>query len=453
MKYSHLIIAIAGFYVTFIWAIVVPIFQAPDEPAHFNYIQYIAERRHLPKGPYMQPEKASDYLETALNLTNFYDVKRTKSVTMQFFNGDKGINEYSVLVNDNNPLSENNNIYPALDYPPLYYILNVPLYKLFYPNILAQVIAIRLFSAIMTLLLVLISYYSFILIFKDRTMALFLSLILAFYPMLNFIGASINNDNLINLLYFCFFYVLFIYWKRSLSISFILLMILLFFLAWYTKLQAVFMVPFLFIYLFIKRREIDRVNKNIRLSLFTVLIGFTVYVFSSVIPFSKLFAFIERFTTFFTIGSFLELFFLQRYSRMFKSLFARFGWLDTLVDPVFYAIFLIIILALMACTLIYWIKVKKDDLLLFCTSCIIITDLSYGFFYIYSGYESGFYFMPTQGRYYFFLFIPIFVVLFRGLSFLVSAMKRNFIMASFVLMTILFNFISLVYYVIPRFYV
>src|SRR5512141_941415 len=93
-----LVILIAYFAIGALYAIMTPQWQAPDEPAHYNYIKHIVEQRALPV------LQAGDY-DQAYN-ENF---TRTPQ---------------NVQHNSIDPLRYENYS------PPLYYLLAVPFYAL-----------------------------------------------------------------------------------------------------------------------------------------------------------------------------------------------------------------------------------------------------------------------------------------------------------------------------------
>ncbi|MEZ4861029.1 MAG: glycosyltransferase family 39 protein [Caldilineaceae bacterium] len=141
-----------------------PAWQAPDEPAHYNYIAHIATEGKLPvlrMGDYDQ-----DYQSSLV--------------------GSKFAPELSI-----EPLR-----YEGYQ-PPLYYLLAAPLYWLTGGNLLA----LRLFGVVLGSIVILLLYHCVNLAFPDKPMVtLGATAFVAFLPMQVAVTAALNNDTLALLL-------------------------------------------------------------------------------------------------------------------------------------------------------------------------------------------------------------------------------------------------------------
>lgn len=151
IKKIILVIFFLGILLRLFTAIKNPIYNAPDEKTHFNYIHTLYSTHTLP-----------------------VRIDNKDSDQSSFF------------------------------YPPVYYILNLPLYSLsrflFPENLLLAFISIRLCSIIMWIIAFILTHRLFITL---KVTSLFLTIfslsILSFLPTYVFLSSSINPDNLLAL--------------------------------------------------------------------------------------------------------------------------------------------------------------------------------------------------------------------------------------------------------------
>ncbi len=146
-----------------LYAVETPKWQAPDEPAHFNYIRTIGETGRLPvlwAGDYNQ-----DYLEQ-IKAAKFPDDMSIDSIRYESYQ------------------------------PPLYYLAATPVYLAARPfGLDVQVIALRLFSAALEVIVLLLAFTIVRAIFPDQAVpALATAALMATIPMHIAITASISND-------------------------------------------------------------------------------------------------------------------------------------------------------------------------------------------------------------------------------------------------------------------
>ncbi len=146
-----------------LYAICTPPWQAPDEPAHYNYIRTLAEERALPV------IEAGDY-----------DQEYLGRLTSQKFPPELSIA----------PLRYEDH------QPPLYYLLAVPVYLLFG----GALIPLRLFSVVLGLLLLTVVHRLTRDLFPDRPfLALTATTLIALLPQHVAVTAAVNNDVLAEL--------------------------------------------------------------------------------------------------------------------------------------------------------------------------------------------------------------------------------------------------------------
>jgi hypothetical protein len=159
-----LLIIAAYLLVGGLYAVYTPAWQAPDEPAHYNYVRYLAERGHFPVLHYGDYPHA--YLEQIKALRFPADMP-IDPLRYEFWQ------------------------------PPLYYMLATPVYRLFGGSLLA----LRLLSVALGAGVILTAYAVVLSVRPgDGTLALGTCALVAFVPMHLTVMASVNNDTLAELL-------------------------------------------------------------------------------------------------------------------------------------------------------------------------------------------------------------------------------------------------------------
>jgi len=146
-----------------LYAAYTPDWQAPDEPAHYNYIKYLAEQHRF---PILKPgDFPAAYLEE-IKEAHFPPEMPIAPIRYEFHQ------------------------------PPLYYVLAVPVYQLFGGALLP----LRLLSIVMGALLLLIVCWTVQALAPDRAfLALGTTAFVAFLPMHLAMTAAVNNDTLAEL--------------------------------------------------------------------------------------------------------------------------------------------------------------------------------------------------------------------------------------------------------------
>ncbi len=157
-------ILIAYLAVGILYAIKTPPWQAPDEPAHYNYIEYLAENLRFPVlqiGDYPH-----DYLEE-IKARRFPPEMSIEPLRYEFHQ------------------------------PPLYYLLAAVVYKLF----AGRLLPLRLLSVLLGGGLLWVAYHLAKEIFpEDEALALGTTAFVAFVPMHIAMTAAVNNDTLAELI-------------------------------------------------------------------------------------------------------------------------------------------------------------------------------------------------------------------------------------------------------------
>ncbi|MCL4459810.1 MAG: DUF2142 domain-containing protein [Chloroflexi bacterium] len=167
-----------------IYASVVPLWQAPDEPRHFEYIALLLDKGRLVHKGDLSPAVSQDIL-TSLRENRFEELERPLLET--------GL--HSGVVPDIPGPSE-------LEHPPLYYLLNALLLKgLPLHDVSSQAYVVRLFSVVLGTLVVVVAFFIAQMLFaSDPLLCIGIPAFVALLPTRGFMDAAINNDVLIELL-------------------------------------------------------------------------------------------------------------------------------------------------------------------------------------------------------------------------------------------------------------
>lgn len=155
-----LLVAIIGLYLGIgtLYATLTPLWQVPDEPAHYNYVRSLAEGKGL---PVLEPGD--------------YDQEYLERLTSEGFPPHLSIE----------PLRYENH------QPPLYYIVAAPIYVLFDGDVLP----LRMLSVLLGVGLLIIAFNTVRAVFpKEQHLALMVAGFIAFIPQHVAMTAGVNND-------------------------------------------------------------------------------------------------------------------------------------------------------------------------------------------------------------------------------------------------------------------
>ena len=214
------IIAVAVFLKQIFWILAIPMWQAPDEQAHFAQLQYMVENRTL---------TIAD-LNLSQEIAASEDLLGTRRDSM-------GNNKYTY-----HPEYKNHTPIPdmpvstrmiyvdqeAAGYPPLYYILAAPFYYLtYFQNLTMRLLASRSLSLICYLLLVFSAYKIGRIIWPEKLRPAALAVLVAFQPMISFVAAGFHPDNLLNLIYTLFLLFCLLILKEGLKLKYLFSLIIL----------------------------------------------------------------------------------------------------------------------------------------------------------------------------------------------------------------------------------
>ncbi len=151
------------------YAVETPRWQTPDEPAHYNYVAYLAENRRVPV--LQMGDYPHEYLEE-IKAAGFPPEMSIEPIRYEYHQ------------------------------PPLYYALATAVYRLAGPlGFDGQFLALRLFSVLLGAILLLVAHAVVREIFpQDLFLALVATTFIATLPMHIAMSAAINNDTLAELI-------------------------------------------------------------------------------------------------------------------------------------------------------------------------------------------------------------------------------------------------------------
>jgi 4-amino-4-deoxy-L-arabinose transferase-like glycosyltransferase len=159
------ILVVAYLFIATSYAINTPLWQAPDEPAHYNTVRFIAEHGALPV------LQSGDY-DAAYNAEFTRTPQNAQSMSIDPFRYEF----YS---------------------PPLYYLLASPIYSL--TN--GSIITLRLFSVALSAVLIIVAFFIGAELFPDRLhISIGAAAFVAFVPQHVAMMSAVNNDSLAELL-------------------------------------------------------------------------------------------------------------------------------------------------------------------------------------------------------------------------------------------------------------
>jgi len=205
-KYTLIFTVIISF-----WSLVTPIFEFPDEQAHIESVEFIANNGRMPKGE--EWDMTAEMKGTQDLLGNFRDTygnnKYTYHPDYHVEYVDSLIGKYEEEINSLNTV-ENRDTYvskEAARYPRLYYdYLSIWSRLSESRDIIFCTYTLRLGNTLLALFTAFIIYQFGLLIFAKKSYALTLTMLVMLQPMYSFLSAGVNSDNLHNLLFAAIIY-------------------------------------------------------------------------------------------------------------------------------------------------------------------------------------------------------------------------------------------------------
>ena len=198
------LLLIAAFFNALSWIVVIPIWQYPDEQAHFAQVQDVAELGYVPfeKNASREIDLSEQILGTKRD--SFGNNKFTYHPEYKIDYSDSYIGLHELEIS-NLPKSARTELVKqeSTNNPPLYYFLASIAYKIFYSgDLFTRVYAVRFLSVILFIGTIILSFKIGQIIFKNQKyLQLVLLSLVAFKPMLVFASTGVLPDVLTNLLF------------------------------------------------------------------------------------------------------------------------------------------------------------------------------------------------------------------------------------------------------------
>jgi hypothetical protein len=193
-------IALIAFINAGSWALITPAFNAPDEPSHFAYAQYLAETgRAPPHALNPLPSYSSDQV-LALNAIDLYSQASLPEGRPPWLALEQSRWE-RLRASTTHPMDNGGGFTEsASPHQPAYYGLLAPAYLVFRSqSTFSELTAMRLVSALLGALVALCAFGVVReLLPRQRVAAIAAGLLVAFQPMFAFISGAVNNDNGVN---------------------------------------------------------------------------------------------------------------------------------------------------------------------------------------------------------------------------------------------------------------
>ena len=185
-----------------LWSTVIPLWQAPDEPAHFATVQFIAEQGRLP-GP--ADHYMSDEIRLAMDAMDADSLVHHNDTRQEFSDTLVGPNEgYILSISPEERVSYKEKARGWANHlPPLYYLLGALIYRVFEgSDLLTRVSVVRYVSVVLTMAAVWASSRVTHMLWPgDPCMHITIPILVGFQPMFTFMGSVVNTDVLLVLIY------------------------------------------------------------------------------------------------------------------------------------------------------------------------------------------------------------------------------------------------------------
>ncbi len=228
-----------------IFSFSVPIWHGPDEQAHFGQIANIAEQNTATGSANLNRE----IYETEVLFGTLRDVSGNNKFTFHpeyripYASGVIGPNEIYIATFSAEYRKELV-INEATGYPPLFYFISSLFYNLVYSsNFINRVYVTRLFGILLGIGMAVVTYLIAKEIFREKYKQLAVVLMVSFQPMISFLFATINSDNLMNLLFSIGILIGIRTIKFGTTLTILLSMVLIFLLGILTKPQFILILP------------------------------------------------------------------------------------------------------------------------------------------------------------------------------------------------------------------
>lgn len=448
-----------------VWISIIPIWQYPDEQAHFSQVHNFAKTGssifHKPDTT-LEVSLLESILGTQRDFNGNNKYTYNPKFKINYTDTEYGYFEKELVGLEKSQREKLVKI-EATKNPPLYYFLSSKVYKFFENgNIFTRIYALRIFSSVIFLLFIFLSFKIGVHIFKNQLLAYTLTSSLAFTPMFVFASTGILPDVLTNLLFTLVVYSSLKLTGNASRKDFILLGVAII-LGLATRQQFLIAIPISLIIL--SKKILTNQRRILIISTFALSVAVLLFItnFIKGPPNSPVSAFLiipdgsifmntnlskssitEHLN--FTVG--------KLSSETFAWYFGIYKWLSlSLPQPAYKAIKIVLLLSVIGLlkSAIKSFKERKINdvertVLLFILSNVIYLSLfvTWDFFFRQkNGFSFGF-----QGRYFFPLIVTQFSIIIYGLHSLSTILPRHLRkipLLVFVVLVVLFNDFTLAY--------
>ena len=269
------------------WIILIPVFQYPDEQAHFSQIQDIAELGKVPESLNTSREIAITEEALGTDRVNLGNNKFTynPNFNIEYTNSLFGTKEDEIKSLDK---SERKTLVKreSTGNPPLYYFLGSLSYKIFSgSDIFTRIYAVRFYSAFIFLVLVYLSYQISNAIFgKKSYLPIILALLISFKPMLVFASTGVLPDVLTNTLFTAILLFSLLILKNGFKPRYLFYLIIIFILGLITRQQFIISLPIIFSAIIL---HFILFPKTLRQLILVVLIPIVTILLAIFVPYMK----------------------------------------------------------------------------------------------------------------------------------------------------------------------
>lgn len=238
---NRIILAVIGIILT--WGLIVPAFEFPDEQAHLGTVSYLLDNEKLPG--YHVPDMTLEMYETQKLLGILRDSYGNNQYTyhpehhVEYTNSLIG--KYELEIPKLNTQSNRSTyiVEEAARYPKLYYAYSGIFMRLANSkDLLTRLFVVRINSLFIAAAMVFTIWKTGMLIFGKEKHALTLVIMTMLQPMMSFVTAGINSDNLQNLMFMVTIYLSLKILLRGFKLKDILAVVIAITLAIYTKPQG-----------------------------------------------------------------------------------------------------------------------------------------------------------------------------------------------------------------------
>ncbi len=459
-----ILLLIAAFFNGLSWIVLIPVWQYPDEQAHFAQVQDVAELNYIPNGKNTSREIALSEQILGTKRDGFGNNKFTyhPEYKINYSNNYNGLFE-DIFINlpqtSRLELVKNE----ATQNPPLYYFLGSFAYKLFYnSNLFGRIFTLRIFSLLMFMLTIFLSLKIGSLVFENSSIfRIVLPCLVAFKPMLVFASTGILPDPLTNLLFSLVVFLSVLIIKGGIKVKYLLFAFVVIILGSLDRQQFLISLPILAVAVFYRASRDYRKKSKYFFGILAVVV--------ILILLSFLILQLQRITIFSipeighpNLNLLLSVDFFKYTVQFIKETVRQtlpwywgvYRWLSFTLPPLYYRIidrFILIAIAGVVVRLFFMmkrrqIKTEEKVVVFFILASLIYFGLimiwDYYFRLLY-GYSFG-----IQGRYFFpFAVVHMSILLFGIWQIFEISLKRYAIFGAFalVILIIIFNDISLFY--------